>query len=142
MSKVSIPCPRCEGLGYNVERRDDDWQRCVRCATCSGSGQAFSEYATLCIETAYYESGLTAHGCLDTFDSFDKEAVERFGKLIARDVVKPFEKSIQELAHALIGEGWTVEQLKVANPLAYRLLPTTAPSPNAIQPAASHEIAG
>jgi len=35
-------------------------------------------------EDLMYEAGLTAQGCWDSFDAYDKEAVERFGVLIVK----------------------------------------------------------
>ena len=40
-----------------------------------------------------YQSGLTADGCWDEMDSYDKEAIERFGMLIVQDCIKELEIS-------------------------------------------------
>ena len=40
-----------------------------------------------------YRSGLTADGCWDEMDSYDKEAIEKFGKLIVLDCIKELEIS-------------------------------------------------
>ena len=37
------------------------------------------------IDDLMYQSGLTASGCWDQLDSYDKEAIEKFGKLIIKD---------------------------------------------------------
>ena len=37
------------------------------------------------IEHCMYESGLTAQGCWDELDDYAKEAILRFGELLARD---------------------------------------------------------
>jgi hypothetical protein len=40
-----------------------------------------------------YQSGLTADGCWDEMDSYDREAIEKFGKLIIQDCIKELEIS-------------------------------------------------
>ena len=37
------------------------------------------------IDDLMYKSGLTASGCWDQMDSYDKEAVEKFAELIVRE---------------------------------------------------------
>jgi hypothetical protein len=37
------------------------------------------------IDDLMYQSGLTASGCWDEMDSYDKEAIENFGKLIVKE---------------------------------------------------------
>lgn len=33
-------------------------------------------------EYAFYESGLSAHGCLEHLDDFAKEAIKRYGRIL------------------------------------------------------------
>ena len=40
------------------------------------------------IEDLMYKSGLTASGCWDNMDSYDKEAIENFGKLIIKECIE------------------------------------------------------
>ena len=40
------------------------------------------------IEDLMYKSGLTASGCWDQMDSYDKEAIENFGKLIIKECIE------------------------------------------------------
>lgn len=47
------------------------------------------------IEDLMYQSGLTASGCWDNMDSYDKEAIEKFGELIIKECI---EINRQELA--------------------------------------------
>ena len=37
------------------------------------------------LDDLMYKSGLTASGCWDQMDSYDKEAVEKFAELIVRE---------------------------------------------------------
>lgn len=38
-------------------------------------------------EELMYNAGLTAQGCMDRMDQYDKEAIERFGTMIAQRCV-------------------------------------------------------
>jgi len=40
------------------------------------------------IDDLMYRSGLTASGCWDNMDSYDKEAIENFGKLIIKECIE------------------------------------------------------
>ena len=40
------------------------------------------------IDDLMYKSGLTASGCWDNMDSYDKEAIEKFGKLIIKECIE------------------------------------------------------
>jgi hypothetical protein len=40
------------------------------------------------IDDLMYQSGLTASGCWDNMDSYDKEAIENFGKLIIKECIE------------------------------------------------------
>lgn len=46
---------------------------------------------------AIYESGLTAQGCWDDLDDYDREAIMRFGQLVAKGVLKQVAHEIQYL---------------------------------------------
>lgn len=37
------------------------------------------------MEDLMYRAGLTAQGCWDSMDSYDKEAIEKFAQLIVRE---------------------------------------------------------
>jgi hypothetical protein len=39
-------------------------------------------------EDLMYRSGLTASGCWDQLDEYDRKAIERFGELIVRECVE------------------------------------------------------
>ena len=40
------------------------------------------------IEDLMYHSGLTAQGCWDTMDAYDKEAIEKFAELIIQECME------------------------------------------------------
>jgi len=40
------------------------------------------------IDDLMYKSGLTASGCWDQLDSYDKEAIEKFGRLIIKECIE------------------------------------------------------
>jgi len=39
------------------------------------------------MEDLMYNAGLTAHGCLDEMDDYDRKAIDRFYKLIVQECV-------------------------------------------------------
>ena len=39
------------------------------------------------LQDLMYHSGLTAHGCWDEMDEYDKQAIKKFAELIVRDCV-------------------------------------------------------
>ena len=40
------------------------------------------------LEHLMYQSGLTASGCWDQFDDYDRKAIEKFGELIVFECIK------------------------------------------------------
>jgi hypothetical protein len=40
------------------------------------------------IENLMYQAGLTAQGCWDQLDSYDRSAIEKFAELIVRECAK------------------------------------------------------
>ena len=40
------------------------------------------------LETLMYESGITAQGCWDEMDEYDKQAIQRFAELIMQECIK------------------------------------------------------
>jgi hypothetical protein len=37
-------------------------------------------------ECAFYESGLCAHGCLETLDDYTREAIKRYGRYLLKNL--------------------------------------------------------
>jgi len=53
------------------------------------------------LEDLMYRAGLTAQGCWDSMDQYDREAIERFAELIVRECVeclKPLSRN-----HSMVG---------------------------------------
>ena len=49
------------------------------------------------IDLLMYQSGLTAQGCWDSMDDYDREAIEKFAGLILQDVMNLFGDEILSL---------------------------------------------
>lgn len=48
------------------------------------------------LEDLMYESGLTAQGCWDEMDDYDKRAIEKFAELIVRECARlPFKDTME-----------------------------------------------
>ena len=45
-------------------------------------------------EHAFYESGLSSHGCLEKLDNFAKYAIKMYGRLLLKSYINEFEKNI------------------------------------------------
>jgi hypothetical protein len=39
-------------------------------------------------DCAFYESGLSSHGCLEKLDDFIKEAITRYGRYLVKNVLE------------------------------------------------------
>ena len=46
------------------------------------------------IEHYLYEAGLTAQGCWDEMDDYDRKAIEKFAELIIKECAKVCEKQV------------------------------------------------
>ena len=53
------------------------------------------------IENLMYQSGLTAQGCWDEMDTYDKQSIEKFAELIVRECAK----RSAELGNTELGQG-------------------------------------
>jgi len=68
------------------------------------------------IEDLMYQSGLTSSGCWDEMDSYDKEAIEKFGELIIKECASLFDKDEIELTltertiHNMIKEHFEIKE--------------------------------
>ena len=49
------------------------------------------------LQDLMYHSGLTAQGCWDEMDEYDKQAIEKFAKLIVRECLLKIEHERYEL---------------------------------------------
>ena len=62
------------------------------------------------IEDLMYHAGLTASGCWDEMDAYDRKAIVRFSQLIVADclkIISNYEISVNEMTY-----GWTYVALK------------------------------
>lgn len=41
-------------------------------------------------ESAFYESGLTAHGCIDNLDTYAMESIKRYGMILFKAAYKDY----------------------------------------------------
>ena len=53
-------------------------------------------------EELWYQSGLTAQGCWDSLDDYDRAAVERLASLIVDDVIKLLQQEWYQLNNAVL----------------------------------------
>jgi hypothetical protein len=52
-------------------------------------------------EDLLYQSGLTAQGCWDQMDDYDRAAIEKFAELIVRECADLFDKDEIELSYTM-----------------------------------------
>ena len=50
------------------------------------------------IEDLMYQSGLTAQGCWDQMDSYDRYAIEKFAELIVRECARVIDRGDGEMS--------------------------------------------
>lgn len=53
------------------------------------------------IENLMYYSGLTAQGCWDTMDAYDKEAIEKFKDLLIEDFIALLNSNLNKKSHVM-----------------------------------------
>jgi len=61
-----------------------------------------------------YESGLSAHGCWEKFDEYDREALEKFAELIVKECIDKIETYRIPVGNSAAGEmacKWTYDAL-------------------------------
>ncbi len=56
-----------------------------------------------------YDAGLTAQGCWDQLDPYDREAIMRFGKLIVRECLSYTEEGDLDFMKFMIKKNFGVE---------------------------------
>ena len=67
------------------------------------------------IEDLMYRAGLTAQGCWDKMDAYDKQAIEKFAELIVRECIDKIETYRIPVGNSAAGEmacEWTYSALK------------------------------
>jgi hypothetical protein len=73
-------------------------------------------------EFAFYESGLSAHGCLEKLDTYTKEAIEKYGRCLLKqqsEYSKCFEENekLKEIARNLYGVVLHMYEISKQNPV-------------------------
>ena len=63
-------------------------------------------------EYAFYESGLSADGCLDKLDSYAKEAIQRYGRILVKKQKKNFIEGFQGSCYCCEPVGILNQQLE------------------------------
>jgi hypothetical protein len=67
------------------------------------------------IQDLMYHAGLTASGCWDEMDDYDRKAIEKFGQLIVRECVEIIETQRVPVGNSPAGEmaaKWTMDALR------------------------------
>jgi hypothetical protein len=62
-----------------------------------------------------YESGLTAQGCWDELDEYDREAITKFGELIVRDCIRILYEQEQIPAGFFYSKPARIHELAIKN---------------------------
>ena len=62
------------------------------------------------LEDLMYRAGLTAQGCWDSMDSYDREAIEKFAELIREDIMQELFTNGYEDAFDHLSEYFEVEK--------------------------------
>jgi hypothetical protein len=78
------------------------------------------EQLTTLEESAFYESGLSAHGCLEKLDSYAREAIRRYGRCLLqnqKEINDLKNEELQKLARKLYGTVLHVFVLAKEDPL-------------------------
>ena len=65
------------------------------------------------IEDLMYHSGLTAQGCWDEMDDYDKQAIEKFAKLIVKECIQVLDPGGHQLIARFHTRQWLSEHFGV-----------------------------
>ena len=66
-------------------------------------------------EVAFYEAGLSAHGCLENIDQYMKDCIVRYGRLLEERIqedVNELKQQLDDLRHENSAQAAIIEQLK------------------------------
>lgn len=70
---------------------------------------------------AFYESGLSSHGCLDKLDAYTKEAIEKYGRYLLKQQSEYCEceenEKLKEIARNLYGVVLHMYEISKQNPV-------------------------
>ena len=65
------------------------------------------------IEKLMYHSGLTAQGCWDEMDEYDKQAIEKFAELIVKECIQVLDPGEHQLIARFHTRQWLSEHFGV-----------------------------
>ena len=65
------------------------------------------------IEDLMYHAGLTAQGCWDEMDEYDKQAIEKFAKLIVKECIQVLDPGGHQLIARFHTRQWLSEHFGV-----------------------------
>ena len=65
------------------------------------------------IEDLMYHSGLTAQGCWDEMDDYDKQAIEKFSELIVKECIQVLDPGEHQLIARFHTRQWLSEHFGV-----------------------------
>jgi len=65
------------------------------------------------IEKLMYHSGLTAQGCWDEMDDYDKQAIEKFAELIVKECIQVLDPGGHQLIARFHARQWLSEHFGV-----------------------------
>ena len=65
------------------------------------------------IEDLMYHSGLTAQGCWDEMDDYDKQAIEKFAELIVKECIQVLDPGGHQLIARFHTRQWLSEHFGV-----------------------------
>ena len=65
------------------------------------------------IEDLMYHSGLTAQGCWDEMDEYDKQAIEKFAELIVKECIQVLDPGEHQLIARFHTRQWLSEHFGI-----------------------------
>ena len=65
------------------------------------------------IEDLMYHSGLTAQGCWDEMDEYDKQAIEKFAELIVKECIQVLDPGGHQLIARFHTRQWLSEHFGI-----------------------------
>jgi hypothetical protein len=69
-------------------------------------------------EHAFYESGLSAHGCFEDLDDYAKNAISKYGRILIRDIQEAFDLQTKLVTNLELEKIEIQEKLKAAMELS------------------------
>jgi hypothetical protein len=76
------------------------------------------ELLTRLEEHAFYESGLSAHGCFEDLDDYAKNAISKYGRILIKDIQEAFDMQTKLVGSLELDKIELEEKLNAAIKLA------------------------